>query len=425
MTALQHEHPRRVPFTVVDEVTRHCLHPRVPETVHIEVHLPGRPDPARLRAAFNEALRRHPRILMREAPGPWYRRRYEWELTHHPDTEVVTFPPPTPHALTEARTRALSHAPPLTLSPPVRLEVIDHVLLLTINHTALDGPACLRVLATAAEIYGGQDNSPTTAPTRAPAPTTPQGRPDPTPRPGFAPVARVAQGRPTSTTANGMLTADLPLPTRPRDAPYTVNDQLMVATARMIATWNREHGTPPRPMRITMPVDDRSRGLDMPIGNGTRLVEVPYAPEELTHPDIPALLRRTALRTRTLKALPRPQLGHGAALLTAPVLPVSLRAAFTRALRRTAAPWTSTTLLSNIGRVPYPLDFGEGAGRATAVWFSAPARMPRGLTVTTASTAGRLHLALRWSGVLLGAADGERLRDLFAEYLDATSGENT
>ncbi|MET7927957.1 hypothetical protein ABZT43_28950, partial [Streptomyces sp. NPDC005349] len=25
---------------------------------------------------------------------------------------------------------------------------------LTINHTALDGPACLRVLATAAEIYG-------------------------------------------------------------------------------------------------------------------------------------------------------------------------------------------------------------------------------------------------------------------------------
>ncbi|MBT2396633.1 condensation protein, partial [Streptomyces sp. ISL-100] len=252
----------------------------------------------------------------------------------------------------------------------------------------------------------------------------PQGHPDITPRPGLAPVARVAQGKPTSTTANGMLTADLPLPTRPRDAPYTVNDQLMVATARMITAWNREHGSRPRPMRITMPVDDRSRGLDMPIGNGTRLVEVPYAPEELAHPDIPALLRRTALRTRTLKALPRPQLGHGAALLTAPVLPVPLRAAFTRTLRRTAAPWTSTTLLSNIGRVPYPLDFGEGAGRATAVWFSAPARMPRGLTVTTASTAGRLHLALRWSGVLLGAADGERLRDLFAEYLDATSGDN-
>ncbi|MGW7197140.1 condensation protein [Streptomyces chryseus] len=433
MTALQHparpgSRPHRVPFTVVDEVTRHCLHPRVPETVHIEVHLPGRPDPARLRAAFTEALRRHPRILMREAPGAWYRRRYEWELTPHPDTEVVTFPPATPDALTRARARALSHAPPLSLSPPVRMEVVDRVLLLTVNHTALDGPACLRVLATAAELYGGRDNSPATpAPRRAPAPA-PAAAGDhaaAAPRTGFAPVARVARGTPTSAAPNGMLTADLPLPTRPRGAPYTVNDRLMVATARMIATWNREHGGPPRPMRITMPVDDRSRDADMPIGNGTRLVEVPFSPAELAHDaDVPDLLRRTALRTRTLKALPRPQLGHGAALLTAPVLPVAVRAAFTRALRRTAAPWTSTTLLSNIGRVPYPLDFGEGAGRATAVWFSAPARMPRGLTVTTASTAGRLHLALRWSGVLLGDADGERLLNLFTEYLDA-SGETS
>ncbi|MET9112074.1 condensation protein, partial [Streptomyces zhihengii] len=90
----------------------------------------------------------------------------------------------------------------------------------------------------------------------------------------------------------------------------------------------------------------------------------------------------------------------------------------TRALRRAAGPWTSTTLLSNIGRIPYPLDFGD-AGRASAVWFSAPARMPRGLTFTTASTGGRLHLALRWSRALLGDEDGARLRDLFAQRLAA------
>ncbi|MGR8007342.1 condensation protein [Streptomyces hypolithicus] len=429
-------HPRRVPFTVVDEVTRHCLQPGVPETVHIEVHLPHPPDPARLTKAFTEALLRHPRILMREAPGPWYRRRYEWELTPHPDTEVVTFAKPTPDALPQARARALSLAPPLTLSPPVHLEVVGSVLLLTVNHTALDGPACLRILATAAQLYGGRDNSPATAaaPTRAPAPHLRQVEHDPTPRgiTGLTPVARVAGGTPTATPGNGMLITELSVPTRPRDAPYTVNDQLMVATACMIATWNRDHGSPPRPLRprrplrITMPVDDRERGPDMPIGNGTRLVEVPFAPADLSpHPDIPALLRSTARRTRALKALPRPPLGRGAALLTAPVLPVGIRAALTRTLRRAAAPWTSTTLLSNIGRVPYPLDFGEGTGRATAVWFSAPARMPRGLTVTTASTAGRLHLALRWSTTLLGPRDGERLRDLFAEYLHATAGGRT
>ncbi|MEI5100421.1 condensation protein [Streptomyces sp. PmtG] len=428
--------PRRVPFPVVDEVARHCLQEEEPETVHIEVHLPGTPDAARLRTAFNEALRRHPRILMREARGAWYRRRYEWELTDGPDVEVVTFPRAEADGLKRARERALCDAPPLTASPPVRLEVVTDaaagggasVLFLTINHTALDGPACLRVLATAAELYGGRDNAPAAPPTRAPAATDPAagaqvgGLPSP-----WAPPARVAAGAPEPSPGNGMLVAELPVPRRPKGSPFTVNDQLMVTTALMIAHWNREHGSAPRPLRITMPVDDRPRDASMPIGNGTRLVEVPFGAAELTplldagpHPEaIGALLRRTSDRTRALKALSRPQLGHGATLLTAPVLPVGVRAAVTRGLRRAAAPWTSTTLLSNIGRIPYALDFGD-AGAASAVWFSAPARMPRGLTVTTASTAGRLHLALRWSRTLLNHGDGVRLRDLFEHYLHTT-----
>ncbi|MET9680910.1 condensation protein [Streptomyces coeruleorubidus] len=408
--------PVRIPFPVVDEVSRHCLQEEEPETVHIEVHLPGPVDQPRLRKAFTEALHRHPRILMREAKGPWYRRRYEWELTPEPDVEVVTFAPPGPRALQDARTRALTEAPPLSMSPPIRLEVVDSVLFLTINHTALDGPACLRILATAAELYGGRDNAPAAPPVR---PADPRQEPPDTPT-TWSPPARVAPGTPDPSPGNGMLVTELPLPHRPKGSPYTVNDQLMVTTALTIAHWNREHGARPRPLRITMPVDDRPRDTTMPIGNGTRLVEVPFATAELDHPDMSALLRRTAERTRTLKALPRPQLGHGAALLTAPWAPVAARAALTRTLRRAAAPWTSTTLLSNIGRIPYPLDFGEETGRAHAVWFSAPARMPRGLTVTTASTAGRLHLALRWSRALLSHGDGAHLRDLFEHYLHTT-----
>ncbi|MDQ0777454.1 NRPS condensation-like uncharacterized protein [Streptomyces aurantiacus] len=438
MTALDHpardgtggpvEPPARVPFPVVDEVARHCLQEEEPETVHIEVHLPGRLDPDRLRSAFAGALHRHPRILMREAARPWYGRRYEWELTPEADVEAVLFPAPDRDALKHARDRALRDAPPLSASPPIRLEVVrvpkaggseSTVLFLTINHTALDGPACLRVLATAAELYGGRDNSPAAPPTRtttAEAPRTPD-----TPS-TWAPPARVARGTPEPPLphGNGMLVTELSVPRRPKGSPYTVNDQLMAATALMLTHWNREHGARPRPLRITMPVDDRPRGTDMPIGNGTRLVEVPFAPAELDASDMAALLRRTADRTRALKAQPRPQLGHGATLLTAPVVPVAWRAAFTRGLRKAAGPWTSTTLLSNIGRVPYALDFGEEAGRAAAVWFSAPARMPRGLTVTTASTAGRLHVAFRWSRALLSHGDGHHLRDLFEHYLHAT-----
>ncbi|WP_371549557.1 condensation protein [Streptomyces sp. NBC_00554] len=422
--------PVRVPFPVVDEVSRHCLQEAEPETVHIEVHLPGRLDHARLRSVFTEALRRHPRILMREAPGPWYRRRYEWELTDGPDVEVVTFPPPDRDALKHARDRALDDAPPLSAAPPVRLEVVDEdgasegtVLFLTMNHTALDGPACLRILATAAELYGGRDNSPAAPPVRTPG--APEAQRVDTPS-SWAPPARVAHGTPEPSPGNGLLVTELNVPRRPKGSPYTVNDQLMVTTALMLAHWNREHGARPRPLRITMPVDDRSRDMDMPIGNGTRLVEVTFAPEELGLPEktdparMGELLRRTALRTQALKSVDRPQLGHGAALLTAPVVPVAWRAALTRGLRRAAGPWTSTTLLSNIGRIPYPLDFGEAAGRANAVWFSAPARMPRGLTVTTASTAGRLHVALRWSRTLLSHGDGAHLRDLFEHYLHAT-----
>ena len=117
--------PARIPFPVVDEVSRHCLQAEEPETVHIEVHLPGPLDPARMRKAFTEALHRHPRILMREAAGGWYRRHYEWELTENPDVEVVSFPAPGRNALRDARTRALSQAPPLSLSPPIRLEVVE------------------------------------------------------------------------------------------------------------------------------------------------------------------------------------------------------------------------------------------------------------------------------------------------------------
>ncbi|MGK5632263.1 condensation protein, partial [Streptomyces sp. URMC 123] len=81
----------RLAFSSVDEISRHCLSVAEPETVHLEVHLPGRPDPARLAAAFDAALRRHPRILVREAPGPWWRLRYSWETTPVPDVAPVHF----------------------------------------------------------------------------------------------------------------------------------------------------------------------------------------------------------------------------------------------------------------------------------------------------------------------------------------------
>ncbi|MEU9498333.1 condensation protein [Streptomyces sp. NPDC048196] len=486
--------------------------------MHIEVHLPGPVDAARLRTAFHQALTRHPRILMRQAPTRWWHRSYAWHLTAGPDRDPVVVPPPGPDALLRARERALTDCPSLDCSPPVRLEILGPavpgggtVLLLTLNHTALDGPACLRVLATTAELYGdagagagagvgGGEGAETGAGAGGgkgaktgagagggegtgagvsagvggagrPADgrgTAPTGGQDGDPDGGRSRGTRARFGRPARVAAdhqdrggdkgsgpgsgngsgsgsgngsgNGMLLTELPVPARPPRtggrAPYTVNDQLLVATCLMVARWNRLHGARPAPVVITMPMDDRPRGVEMPIGNGTRLVPVRFGPEErreaalLTSgspdPDAVArLLRRTAERTRVLKAAPPgPPLGLAGTVLTAPVLPVGVRGAVTRALRRTAAPWTTTTLLSNIGRLPYPLDFDD-AGRPTAVWFSAPARMPRGLTVTTVSVGGRIQLALRWSHPLLDEAAGARLATLFRTALAATAWPGT
>ncbi|GAB7033717.1 condensation protein [Streptomyces sp. NPDC021749] len=470
----------RVPFPAVDEIARHCLADDEPETVHIEVHLPGRVAAARLRTAFHQALTLHPRILMRQAPTRWWHRSYVWHLTDGPDRDPVVVPPPGPDALLRARERALTDCPPLDCSPPVRLEILGpadrdggSILLLTLNHTALDGPACLRVLATTAELYAEAGAGAGTAAVRGPVAghgtVVPAGGPDAAQprrredgRPGGATTGGQEGSRPGGATArfarpariaadhrssggdegagpdqgNGMLLTELPVPARPPRtggrAPYTVNDQLLVATCLMVARWNRLHGARPAPVVVTMPMDDRPRGAEMPIGNGTRLVPVRFGPEERREaalltagppdPDAVArLLRRTAERTRALKAAPPgPPLGLAGTVLTAPVLPVGVRGAVTRALRRTAAPWTTTTLLSNIGRLPYPLDFGD-AGRPTAVWFSAPARMPRGLTVTTVSVGGRIQLALRWSRALLDEAAGARLATLFRTSLAATA----
>ncbi|MFF1508349.1 condensation protein [Streptomyces sp. NPDC058326] len=448
----------RIPFPTVDEVSRHCLSDDEPETVHIEVHLPGTLDPERLRAAFRGALLAHPRVLAREVPDRGHRRSFAWELTGRPDTDPVRIAAPGPDALARARSRALTECPPLTLSPPMRLEVVrvdegtggqepsavpsgtGTVLLLTTHHTALDAPSGLRVLATTAEQYGGTAALPIAGRVRpgrsGPAVSgtggtgrTLRARPvrvAPDSRPG--PVRARAVG-------NGMVQTDLPLPGRAARngdlPPWTVNDQLLVAASLTVGRWNVSRGRPAGPVRITMPVDDRPRGAEMPMGNGTRLVEVAMAPEDPRdtelllgeEPDpeaVARLLRTTARRTRALKSAQGAPMGAGASLLTAPLLPVGVRGVLTRGARRAAASWTSTALVTNIGRVPYALDFGD-AGRATAVWFSAPARMPRGLSVAAASTGGRLHVSLRWSRALLGDAAGAELADLFAESLSTTS----
>ena len=67
-------------------------------------------------------------------------------------------------------------------------------------------------------------------------------------------------------------------------------------------------------------------------------------------------------------------------------------------VRRAAVRWSrglldnsaDTGVLSNMGNLPQPLDFGAGAGAATELWGSPPALMPPGTGVGATTMNGEM-----------------------------------
>ena len=114
--------------------------------------------------------------------------------------------------------------------------------------------------------------------------------------------------------------------------------------------------------------------------------------------------------------------GTGAALIEAlgglPAVPVWAK--------HTVAPlvWFSgdrlvdTALLSNLGKIDEPPAFGPDAGDTTEMWFTAPCRMPLGLSIGTVTTAGRMHIAYRYRHPQFDAEAAARFADRYAAALD-------
>jgi NRPS condensation-like uncharacterized protein len=75
-----------------------------------------------------------------------------------------------------------------------------------------------------------------------------------------------------------------------------------------------------------------------------------------------------------------------------------------------------TALLSNLGVIDEPPEFGPDAGATTEMWFSAPCRMPLGLSIGTVTIGGRLHVAYRYRHPQF---DGEAVARFSARYLKA------
>ncbi|WP_166463091.1 condensation domain-containing protein [Amycolatopsis acidicola] len=403
-----------VPLTPVDELGHWLDRPGEPNNVHLEAAIDAHVDAIRLRAALDGVLAAHPLARARLAPGHVLRRRLKWEI-----------PATTPKALTQVRwdqPADLARRREEFVSTPVRLDTgpalrLLHaigperdVLLLSLHHAVFDGLSGVRLLRSLADRYAGRSD---------PVPDKPFAARIPRARPGPARVhgrpARIAEDGAEPLPGYGFHHLALPRPA-PLPGPATVNDVLIAALGMAIAYWNVAHGTAPSTVRITMPLNTRPAG-DERLGNLCRLASIAVT-DDAANP-FRRVLGDVTAQTTAAKIQGGPQLDPVSRALMLPWYPAVLRGPIVRlAHRMGAAHYSDTSLVSNLGILDRPTDFGPGAP-VEAVWFSTPAPMPRGLSLGVTTMRGRMHLCLRYRHALFDAAAAARFAALLEELLAA------
>jgi NRPS condensation-like uncharacterized protein len=448
------------PFTAVDELSCYYDCPAEPNTVHIEVQLPGHLNYPELRRAVIGALAEQPRARASRAPGGRLRRRYAWQYPARPDTDPVARETWADEwQLARLRQAFLAVCPPLESSPPVRLLLAagpaGDCLILSAHHAALDGLSCLRLLRRIGELYrrpgqhadrGPADGhaqpasqgkpvmhaeraspaepasaaSPSQARAGSQADAGGQAIPAPAGRPGRlalplpARIAAAAGARRDGYGLHLITLADLPpVPRAGSGRPATVNDLLIAAAILAIGRWNAARGRPARQIRISMPLNARPPGCGDAAGNLSRIVTVSAFPPDQA--GMSGLVLQVARQTSAAKQAAGPQVGAGSRWLTAVPLPAGAKRLVLRALLRTIGPvQCDTSMVTNLGYVSDPPRFGL-AGQVRLA-FSSSAHMPRGLSIGAVAADGRLQLALRYRYALF---DDDAAAEFAAVYVAA------
>jgi NRPS condensation-like uncharacterized protein len=396
----------RVPFTSIDEA------------VHL-LDTPAEPWSIQLEARLSVALARHPMARAKLLPARRTDKRWTWAISGAPDLDPLKVVDcPDDLALAEARSQLHSLSVPLAESPPLRLRLARHplgdVVMVNANHAAFDGFGTLQVLRSIGKAYAEEDE---------PAPsvglseardvdrlTRPAGGADRArrlwaladkARDLAVPPARLAPQGGSDRPGYGIHQATVAVPRSPEGA--TVNDMLLAALHLAIAGWNTEQGTACRRIGVLMPVNLRPPAWRSEVvTNFVSESRVSTTPAERRSPA--RLLGAVTAQTRRIKD------GQGAALMEILArtarLPLWLKQPLSPFIWMTGNRLVDTAVLSNLGAVDdaeLPR-FGAGAGDVVGLGFSAPARMPCGLSLGAVTAAGGLHLAFRYRYPLWGPA---------------------
>lgn len=425
---------QRLPFTVIDQAVHLLDTPAEPWTIQMEIGVPGRLDEERLRTAVQQAAASHPMARVRQLPAHRSDTTWWWEVAPDLDLDPVrVLTCLDDAALGAVRNEVYSRLVPLVEAPPFRIVLArcpgGDRLLLCANHTAFDGFGCLRLLQSVACHYAGR-------PEREAAVGLEEARdvehhlaaPD-----GGARLNRLRMlasktvdlaRRPSRVAAEGgedgpgyglhVLALSEEETSRLAASDATVNDLLVAALTMAVAGWNDEHGQPARRISLLVPVNLRPKGWrEDVVTNMVLETRILIKSDQQQGPR--RLLAAVAEQSERIKQ------GAGAALVEIlggwRSLPLWSKEPLTTLLQLTGNRLVDTALITNLGEVADLPDFGDEVGAVSEAWFSAPARMPCGLSVGALSVGGRLHLSFRYRWPLLGDDAARRLADRFVEDL--------
>ena len=428
---------RRVTFSVVDEAVYLLDNEVEPWSIQLEVRISGRLDEDRLRSAVAEALARHPMARARKATSRLAERRFHWEITKVPDLDpLLVVDCPDDDALAAARADLHSISIPLVESPPLRVRLVHHpdgdLVMLNVKHAAIDGFGAIRVLRSIARSYWGlPDPQPdleleATRDLReslAAKDTSERARrltmlADKL-RDQLQPPARLAVDGGTEKPGYGFHHVSLsPEKTKALSAVEggTVNDVLLSALHLAIAAWNDDHAVPSNRIGVLVPVNLRPKEWWQEMaGNFSLNVRVATNPADRESPE--AVLNVMADQSNRIK-----KGGTGAALIEVlgglPSLPLWAKQPAALVLAFSGSRLVDTALLSNVGELDEPPSFGPDAGDTTEMWFSAPARMPLGLSMGTVTLGGRLHVTYRYRHPQFDREAARRFAERYEAALD-------
>lgn len=431
-----------VPFNIIDEAVHLLDAEAAPWSIQFELRVAGSLDEELLRAAVVYALQLHPMARARKKPSRLSLHTYTWEIPDTIDTDPLRVVDcPDDAALDALRSQLQSVGVPLAESPPLRVRLARHpdgdVLMLNVNHAAMDGFGALRVLRSVARAYGAEADP-------IPALDFVQSRdlPRRLAAPNLAvrirrqlslvehlrdlvvPPARLASDGADGEPGYGFHLVRLSqADTRAvvdHPHPGTVNDVLLAAHHRAIARWNAAHHVRCRRIGVLVPANLRPREWrEEMVGNFSLPARITTNRRNRRSPG--ATLAAVTTQTSRKK-----QTGIGTAMIEvlgqSRLLPLWAKQLLMWLLPLTRNRLVDTSMLSNLGSLDDLPSFGPGAGEVTEVWFSPPARMPLGLAIGVATVSGSLHLSFRYRHRLFGPAAAARFADGYVEELHSIIG---